>query len=250
MTPAVRGSQGWRRGRDVLSAGKIAHPHRDAVAASLAASLAAALGTETMATPGAPPRAAMLCVASASYRWHRAATIPVVVLTRRARGRQALAGRTVVCGVYDECDAAAVAIADVLADTLAVPIVLAHAVPHVNDIASPPDAAPVYMHLSEIDQAAAKARVRSISAAAGVDCAGKNMISVLIGHAASALARKARADDAAFVVVGSSRSRRVARAFTGSSVERLLRNCDRPVVVCPDHVEAAMRLRDLRNPWR
>jgi nucleotide-binding universal stress UspA family protein len=223
----------------------IAHPQGDAAAAMLASRLAVRFGPTAVTATGEPPRDAPLCVASAPHRWHRDADAPVILVTDAARDREALSGHAVLCAARDERDASVVALADVFARALELPLVIARVVPEDTVMVSVPDGVPVYFRLAERDPAAERFRVRSIVAEAGIDFTGDDMIAVLTGEVGSALASEVGKADAALLVVGPSRSRRLKRALFGSDVDELLRRCACPLVICPDDPTAGMRLREL-----
>jgi hypothetical protein len=223
----------------------IAHPEGDLAAAAVALQLAARFGTTAVAATGAPPRGAPLCVATASRRWHRDAAVPVVVVPDAARDREALSGDAVLCGTRDERDVPAATIADVLAQALELPLVLARVVPEDSVMVSVPEGVPICFRSGERDPVADRFRVRAIVAEAGIDYTGDQMITVLTGEVGSALASAVIAADAPLLVVGRSRSRRLKRALFGSDVDELVRSCACPLVICPDEPKAGMGLREL-----
>lgn len=222
----------------------IAHPKGDLPAATLAVRLAARFATTAVAATGAPPRDAPLWVATASHRWHRDAAVPVVVVPDAARDRESLSGDAVLCGARDERDAPAVTLADVLAQAIELPLVLARVVPE-DFFVLGADGVPVVFRPGERDPVADRFRLRAIVAEAGIDFTGDQMITVLKGEVSSALASAVVAGDAPLLVVGPSRSGRLKRALFGSNVEALLQRCTCPLVICPDDPAAGMGLREL-----
>jgi nucleotide-binding universal stress UspA family protein len=183
-------------------------------------------------------------VATASHRWHRDAAVPVVVVPDAARDREALSGDAVLCGARDERDAPAVRLADVLAQALELPLVVARVVP-ADLVVVVGDGYSVSFPTEERDPLADRFRVRAIVAEAGIDFTGDQMIRVLSGEVGSALASEVIAADAPLLVVGPSRSRGLKRALLGSDVDELLRRCACPVVICPDEPTAEMGLSEL-----
>ena len=141
----------------------IAYPNGDLAAAPLAGRLAARFGTKAMAATGAPPQAARLWVATASHRWHRDAAVPVVVVPDAARDRDALSGDAVLCGARDERDVPAVRLADLLAQALELPLVLARVVP-ADPVVVVGDGYPVLFPTEQRDPLADRFRVRAIVA--------------------------------------------------------------------------------------
>ena len=222
----------------------LAHSPGHAGSAALADVLASRLDLRPAPFPTAQPPDAALAVAPTSERRHRSPALPVVVLTRSAAARPELRGHSIVCGVHDEADAPAAAIASAMAEALELPLLLIHVLPPFTQIVPGSMLAPDVQPVIAEDLAWATAMLGRLVRAAGLDGSGATERRVHCGPPGPALAALARSEDAALVVVSASGRRWLLRALRPSVTEHLVRRSDRPVLVCPRHPAPAMRVRE------
>lgn len=227
----------------------IAHSSIHAGSLALAKGLALRFDLRPMPFPVAERPSAVLAVAPTSERRHRAAGLPVVILSHRVAATSELDGRLIVCGARDESDAPAAATAAAIADALGLPLVLVHVLSPTPRVMVPGAAAiPGEQGFTVADLDRATARLERLVDAAGIADADLDC-RVVRGDTGPTLAALGRSEDAALVVVGATTRTWLSRALDPSVTGHLGRHCDRPVMVCPGDPAPAMRVREALG-WR
>jgi nucleotide-binding universal stress UspA family protein len=149
----------------------------------------------------------------------------------------ALGGRTIVCGVRDERDAAPAHAAAKLASALGLDLTLAHAVPSPRAASATPDADGA---LREQAMQMLERIARSIATNSSCDVASR----VLDGPPGPQLDHLGAADGAAMFAVGAPERGVVEGALAGAPSRYLLRYGARPSLICPRPMSAtALRTR-------
>jgi nucleotide-binding universal stress UspA family protein len=168
----------------------------------------------------------------------RAPSSPVVVVPPSAAARAGvppLHGTTIACGVRDRRDIPCAATAARLASELGLPLTVMHVLtpPHVPGVTAA-EAAPVAVPPSpdETSESAVRAAERLDGWLAEVPAKSRE-VRLLSGPPGSELAHAAAAENAALIVIGASHHGPLAGALLGAASSQLLRDADRPVMVCP-----------------
>jgi nucleotide-binding universal stress UspA family protein len=222
----------------------IAHYRGHAGSASLADALARRLDLRRVAIPDVGPPDAVIAVAPTTERRHREPTLPVVILSRSAAAKPGLGGRSIVCGVHDESDAPAAAIAAAVARGLGLPLLLIHVRLPVTEVLPGAMVGAAVLPITVEHTAQATDMLDRLGTAAGLDDADIAERRVRYGRPGRALMATARSQDAALVVVSASARPWPRRIFGPSVTAHLVRRCDRPILVCPRDPAPALRVRE------
>jgi nucleotide-binding universal stress UspA family protein len=200
--------------------------------------------------------AALVVVGTPSRRRHgadpsllaRRLRVPVIVVPRHVE--LDLTGlRSVVCGVRDPHDTAAVAAAGALADALDLQLVLVHVWDEPTAYAALPlSFAPgVFDADRPQNQAAMRELLGDVAARAGRCAPGAACLRVIDGAVGTTLCRAGDEERAALVAMTASGLRPFAAALFGSVVRYVTRHADSPVLICPDQPDPALGLRHHRS---
>jgi nucleotide-binding universal stress UspA family protein len=222
----------------------VAHPANHAGSTALAAEIASRLHLRPAPFATAEPPDAALAVASAVDHRHREPAVPVLVQTRTTGQPCRLGGRSIVCGVHDESDAPAAAIAAAVGRALELSLLLIHVLAPVPGFVLGPMAGCAQPLRTSDDAECAIEMLDRLAGAAGLDWADGAESRLPYGPMGPTLAATAQAEDAAMIVVSASARRRLLRALAPSVTGYLVRRSDRPVLVCPRHPAPAMRIRE------
>lgn len=151
----------------------------------------------------------------------------IVVPPAAARSDALLDGRTIVCGVQDERDAAPAHVAARLAYDLGLTLTLAHV------LRQPPIPAPSMLRATADELEAATRTLESIARSITVNTPVHVELDVLDGHPGPQLDRTAAARRATMLAMGACDQRVLAGALAGTPSRHLMRHGSRPVLVCP-----------------